>query len=1287
MSIERYQICLDSLLQGGTTCKNPTIRWEGIGDVEISCPDNNCNCVEIQVPTDAETKCFSVYVDCEDCDKCPPKVITKCLCSNNDNCGPCEVCIDGWCVSRCPDKVCDETRNICVDCKGDTDCPGDKICNAGKCVCPPNLPYDDNGRCVKCFNKGDCPPCTECVDGNCIPKNCGTGICDPVTGDCAECKSSGDCTGVNQCCINGKCQCCSGFTYNPQTGQCVPNPNCTSDDKCPDCYICVDGECLPRICPTGYICINDRCEKTCECGSGPCSKTEACIQHNSTTCFCKECSGSCNNSGDCGFGCFCDNGQCKPNPCNATSCSSSIDCGQGCGCFNNQCIPCSSFDCTTNNSCNEIDGCKCQGNNCTDDPCSDTPCTNGADCGPGCGCLNGVCTSCEKLSCLGLTCANTLGCECIGPNCRDITKCSGGCFIASDCGPGCTCYGGECVPCEDFPCDDCERDGCECSNGKCQGDPNGNDCNENATITLTKNDSNCTLTGTAIFDQCCTCQDLEYIVEHKYIPAVAWPGPGPLPNGSQFDQYRFSYVQVTISLYQNGIKLSELPVENSDKYVGQFRLKINMTNKAPIIKVVNVDHNYSTPDTIVFEKIQLPAFANGYVASVEIPNQLTFMNQCIYEGKLLMESFSPFITIIVEDKLKSDSCRSPIFTWYRNNFPGFSEEHVISRKYVPLKAIPNNINLYEETIEHPLVVGGEYYKLEVDCACGDKSKMYGTCQVPSMLYFCRPTTITPTFSLCNKRITFPTNVTSCQANKNVVWELLVKTVAVPAYNSNPITVFPLTQPVNVNPLTKTFVVIPAGTTLNFDSPVTSILWRIKNDPCEDCHYEVEISPSTQCCSDAPTMTVTPSCANNGIQVFVESALSAPIANCTVCIYTNSTTQLPTVCSVTDQNGIALFSNLGNGTYWVDFQHGLTSCDPYDCVERYEMNLNCLNCPSKSVTANYNSLNQILTINLSSIDLANTYNYFVNGTAFTNGSVIALSNGFHELKVIETYPGGESCEYINPAFVVNNCTSTVIVTNYFWDGPTDELQVISIAGGIAPYSVTFDGVTYNGVGIGGINISTIGVSNGIKMLTITDSNGCSSQYNVNIDRCAEFEGNAVYGCLNLAIDLTFNNGVAPYTYEVKNSSNIVITSGITMNSNENYIHPSPLPNGVYTLFVMDANGCIDDDPFEISCVCNPSPTFDIRGVSLFPGSPGEYLVEVTIQSLTNLTAPLTVDVYSGSGCTLALDTPYQQIIPDPVPTYPIIGQFDFVQAADGTTASIKITDTYGCTVCRNLSIIP
>jgi len=469
-----YEISLEAA-KDSILCSNPTITFE-----KPNCPDIKCDYkdgkIVVEYPADCPLECVYAIVDCGDeCAFCEPERVEICPCVETADCPGCHDCIDNLCVSRCEeDETCVDGR--CVECESNEDCPCNQICVNGDCQCPADKPQEQpDGCCSDCQVDEDCPNCGICTSSGCQPKDCGDFYVDPDSCECTECVNNGHC-GTNECCVGGSCDCCQGFIRNAE-GNCVLKPVCEREEDCPECFTCVDGTCVPTVCPPGYICVNDNCVLECNCDAPDCPGVQNCVEHTSEVCYCNPCFGNCDENSDCGDGCYCDNGECKPNPC-YSFCADGDQCGDGCGCVDGICYPCDSLPC--DNTCATADGCHCvDGINCEESPCKGS-CINGGDCGEGCGCFRGQCVPCADIPCDN--CLNVLGCECIdGVNCVD-SPCDDQCLDGSDCDFGCGCLGNRCVSCEAVDCvlnGDCPE-GCYCDGGTCKADPCYKPCSTSA---------------------------------------------------------------------------------------------------------------------------------------------------------------------------------------------------------------------------------------------------------------------------------------------------------------------------------------------------------------------------------------------------------------------------------------------------------------------------------------------------------------------------------------------------------------------------------------------------------------------------------------------------------------------------------------------------------------------------------------------------------------------------------------------------------------------------------------
>jgi hypothetical protein len=347
-TVKQFKITFKNIKDGELTCENPIVKVFNLSEnILQKCEfDTSDNSINVSIYEDAleglAGTCIQFSVVCESCSKCPSKDGQICFCNNYTDCEECQNCINGLCVNRCPDMLCDEDK--CVNCVDSDDCPNNQLCIGGKCQCPPNQPYFDeiSQKCYGCETDDECGPCHRCIDGNCVRLNC---ICDEDLDKCVECVAASDCTLPHQCCVNNKCVCCPGYIFDHILGECIPEPPCTSDEDCEDpCMICVNGNCEPIPCPNpGEICVD---------------------------------------------------GDCVPIPCEGP-CDDATDCaGENCGCLDGECVDCASLTC---DQCAETVGCKCVNGECEKDttPCAEYSCDTNCGERPDCGCVDDKCVEVE----------------------------------------------------------------------------------------------------------------------------------------------------------------------------------------------------------------------------------------------------------------------------------------------------------------------------------------------------------------------------------------------------------------------------------------------------------------------------------------------------------------------------------------------------------------------------------------------------------------------------------------------------------------------------------------------------------------------------------------------------------------------------------------------------------------------------------------------------------------------------------------------------------------------------
>lgn len=818
-----YQIKLEDISQNGTLCRNPSVEFEKPYCAEVRCYTEESDgdiVLKVEIPEDCPDPCVYAIIDCQDdCGECEPERIKICPCTEDSDCPDCSVCTNNLCTSTCPTgEYC--YNGDCVECDPTKPCPGNQVCVNGDCQCPPDKPFKDSkGNCSNCESDTQCPACFTCSANGCVPIICPVGECDPTVGGCVECTGSGDCTGDNECCVNKKCDCCFGFVRDRLTGDCIPDPGCLTDGDCPECEICTNTGCEQPSCPPGYVFTGNYpacCEPICDCDDKDCPGRQNCVRLNDTTCYCATCVGTCGENGDCGEGCYCNNGQCTINQCYGL-CFDGSDCGPGCGCFEGRCQPCNSLNCA-GISCAQADGCECVGSNCAESPCDGT-CVNGSDCGFGCGCYQGRCRPCSTIGCD--QCKYALGCDCLAGTCTG-SPCKSACVDGDDCGGvDCGCFAGECVSCQAYTCTNqaCPN-GCICgSGGICQGNPcrsssceNNGDCGINCScisgqctpcppsdpncgskpcgdlIILGKNDETCELEATLTQQACCNCRDIAVDVNLN-------AGVTSYANTITFrvgDAGSVGHVSLLPSAC-DALDATGNPVKL--KTDAKFRLTRKMYYAgASSPNIFTQEYVIPASGTGCGTTINEPAISvddypggkNGVVKIEYYATSLTatFQDDCEYtlpaEVKLFEykassgpNGFMAARTNVKEPGLqlqKLTPCRSPIFSFFRGSTASALNGvyNTVPFAYAYGDGIPTsspNQKVWKATI------GAEdgleylaYYKVKVDCGCAKEAVYACDSQstTPSPLAFCDIKDSEIDFSFVTG-----TNCTQFQFNSNI----------------------------------------------------------------------------------------------------------------------------------------------------------------------------------------------------------------------------------------------------------------------------------------------------------------------------------------------------------------------------------------------------------------------------------------------------------------------------------------------------------------------------------------
>jgi len=868
-----YRYSVKNFTVNGEACQDLDVQFDEPLCADIVCEyDKSTREIVVTIPDDCTDNCIYGVVRCldpeGDCDHCPNfERIKICPCDTAADCQDCEKCVDNMCVSKCTDgQVCVEDR--CTDCESNDDCPCNQVCTTDGCACPSNLPHEnDKGCCNTCQSDSDCGPCYYCTPDGCKPKDCGTGVCDPATGECKQCVNSGDC-GPNEVCKDGRCVCQPGFERD-SNGNCVPRPDCIRDEDCGECSICNGTRCEPLVCPIGYVCVGDDCKKECDCNNPSCPGNQNCVRKDSETCYCEPCLENCNDPGGCPDGCICDkaDNDCVPNPCYAP-CATGADCGEGCGCNKAKgiCEPCNDKDC--GDECEDIDGCQCtNGVSCEKNLCSG-PCAGPSDCGPGCGCYRGSCVKCSEIPCDD--CLDAIGCECLdGVTCEE-SPCSDTCVDANDCGSGCGCTdNNNCISCKAVDCksnNDCPN-GCACGqDNKCAEDPcykpcsSDNDCGENCNcdegfcrsctgadcrpktdgcndeITLEAVTEGCDLRMTQTLTDCCACPDITLGVD--VLNAVTTTGvlsfevAAYLKKGTANSWNGFIGSNLDF-LSETGIQ-NELPEEGTIRItakafyaggrVNTLTENLNVEGKDGKGRTLSAAFsNIATEDKDENPLVRL-------TLSYSIVNPISFPNQCVYTRAPQIIFSDDYDLLNTNDNIvsiltKESPCRNPLYTFYKSEtdlFPDGDESNQFLKKYAEGGFSGGPVILTLDDYNKDGIEYGKYHAVKSDCGCDRLARYscFGDENRPTKLVFRHPREFEVTFDNCSQEIIFPQGVeffcdTMQQSPIRPEFEVLVNRTVVdvvkPAQGSN--------------------VIYARNHRIRPNEPVRSVTIRQKLDPC------------------------------------------------------------------------------------------------------------------------------------------------------------------------------------------------------------------------------------------------------------------------------------------------------------------------------------------------------------------------------------------------------------------------------------------------------------------------
>jgi len=731
ISVKKFRVTVGDLTNNGVVCSSPTIILLDSGCAHLVCIDEENGIYEVQIADDCTDQCFDFLVQCEECHTCPPVEITKCICEDSSQCDPCQDCIDGICVDRCGDGEFCSDNGVCVGCLDNTDCPGELECINGECSCPPGSTQSGD-RCIECSTNSDCDVCEVCQDGKCIEQDCGSGACDPDTGECVDCINEDQCRD-DQICVDNECVCPPGFVE--RDGVCVPAPECVSAEDCDECEVCRNGQCVPRQCPPGQVCVGEYgCVPKCDCNDQTsCDDiTTFCYQDpNSGLCGCIPCQGDCTNG--CADPCLCSEtlNQCINNNCEGP-CSNGLDCGDGCGCLDGQCVPCQTLDCTTTD-CGDALGCNCSGGACieTNPPCEGLPCSTENDCGEGCTCVGGVCVSCSNFSCENTDCANQPGCACL--------------------------------------------------NGSCVGDVDEQDCTD--TLLLVKDDASCTLEATLTKDNCCACPNLILGVRGRLGASTdttqtmnflaelrkgIFTGSGftSFPRLDDFSNENIAENEPPIA---GAVTMSYTVTKDVYDVVSGVRIFNSTTTTPAVTQTPSFSALGDTAEltyTATLPKIGSEEFVGTQVEVVtsvnvnfDLTTNLNFPNECTYSGSRVathvIEDYGVFTTSYGNtqaENIQSDDCRLPLFKWSKSDTTSFSAAPFRKIYVDGSGTYVDEISTTEEGLE-----SCRYFKVESDCDCASNPVDY--------IVFCNPEDLDFRLSECNTQLEI-LSFSTCSPNEN-----------------------------------------------------------------------------------------------------------------------------------------------------------------------------------------------------------------------------------------------------------------------------------------------------------------------------------------------------------------------------------------------------------------------------------------------------------------------------------------------------------------------------------------
>lgn len=210
--------------------------------------------------------------------------VLECMaCTDDNQCGPDEMCDNGSCVgsctmpSDCPGAFCDTGSGLCEPCLSNTNCSGttphcDTVANPNVCEACQVASEDvdcTGATAPACQPDGSCDECSATSSELCTIQNgepfCETDPNHPRSGKCVECLGNAACSGVKPACdaVSDMCRSCNMETEatdctNPAAPGCQPDGSCkecsaSNTDRCSASEMCnlSQGMCVPKTADAG----------------------------------------------------------------------------------------------------------------------------------------------------------------------------------------------------------------------------------------------------------------------------------------------------------------------------------------------------------------------------------------------------------------------------------------------------------------------------------------------------------------------------------------------------------------------------------------------------------------------------------------------------------------------------------------------------------------------------------------------------------------------------------------------------------------------------------------------------------------------------------------------------------------------------------------------------------------------------------------------------------------------------------------------------------------------------